>query len=74
MNPLQSLGRREARLVVSFVMLDEFGLTPLDLGLDSWDEVDPWWAEAMLEIKGGFNAAVNSKNKKRLLDHKGRPV
>lgn len=57
MNPMSGrLSRRERRLVVSWTMLESYGKTPVELGLDSWEDVDPWWAEAMLEISAGFAA------------------
>jgi hypothetical protein len=56
MNPLRSLSRRERRLVVSWTMLENWGKTPVELGLSSWDDVDPWWGEAMLEISAGYAA------------------
>jgi len=57
---LRRLSRREARLVTSWVMLENWHKTPTDLGLD-WDDVDPWWAEAMLEIEAGYAAGLRAK-------------
>lgn len=50
------LTRREKRLVVSWSMLENWNKTPVELGLYSWDDVDPWWGEAMIEISAGFAA------------------
>lgn len=38
----------------SFVILEQWGKTPVDLGEVSWDDVDPCWQQAMLTIKSGL--------------------
>ena len=37
-------------------MLELWSKTPIDLGVTSWENVDPWWEDAMLEIKQGYSA------------------
>lgn len=61
---MRGLSRREQRLVASWAMLESWHKTPVDVGIASWDDVDPWWAEAMLEISAGYAAGVNQAHKK----------
>lgn len=56
MSPLRTLTRREGRLVLSWTYLENWKKTPVELGLTGWDDVDPWWGEAMLEISAGYAA------------------
>jgi len=46
--------------VYSWAMLENWGKTPVELGLSSWDEVDPWWGDAMLLISEGFETTSKS--------------
>ena len=61
LNAARSLNRRERRLVRSFAHYDLWGKTPVDLGVGSWDDVDAWWEDAMMEIKHGVSAETTSR-------------
>lgn len=52
-------------MVTSFAMLEMWGKTPVDLGVASWDEVDTWWFDAMIEIKGGHSTQLAADMKRR---------
>lgn len=52
--------------MTAFCWMEWAGKTPRDLGL-SWDEVDPWYHDAMLLIKGGF-----ARGQKKKLDEARR--
>lgn len=45
---------------MSWLWLNEWNLTPMDLGVE---EVDPVWDEAMLLIQGGYNEEREKKAK-----------
>lgn len=43
--------------MTAFCWLEWCEKTPADLGL-TWDEVDPWYHDAMLSIKAGYSRAM----------------
>lgn len=47
--------------MTSWAMLKTYGKTPVELGVASWDEVDQWWADAMLLISEGFEAGQENQ-------------
>lgn len=54
---------RELRLIVSFLWMDWHGLTPVALGVPSWDDVDPIWRRAILIIREAFEDETRLINK-----------